>query len=120
MAKLVAHGYEVARLTVEVTEPAPAIYADLYDITEQRYRYVYSFRSDGHILKKVIGHDVHPRETESKYRRHDFGWKLWRALREPKRDTHNRVGQYAERLRDRYAVIQQTTPKRVQSIDLVI
>lgn len=95
MAKLSAHGHEVARLvTLRTQEPSEhdiKLYgADAFP-EGKRYEYHYSFRSDGHILRRMVGLDVHPHETERRYRSNDFGWKLWRKLREPKRATNARL-----------------------------
>lgn len=63
MAKLSAHGTEVARLDITRTVP------------DREYRIVYSFRSDGHVLRKLG----------------DDGWKLWKRLSDPERDTISRM-----------------------------
>lgn len=83
MAKLSAHGYEVARLSINRN-------VDNHDGDGpdwQRYTYHYSFRSDGQIMQRIVGHDVHPDRAEGDGRRHDWGWKLWKKLQDPKRDT---------------------------------
>lgn len=70
MAKLSAHGTEVARLDVTRTMP------------EIEYRVIYSFRSDGHIMRRLaIGSD---------------GWKLYKRLKDPKRDTAARMRNLAD------------------------
>jgi hypothetical protein len=80
MAKLSAHGTEVARLVTE---------SDDY-ITH------YSFRSDGHILRRIVGKNVHPdRPVGDPSRTHDWGWKLYKKLQEPKRDTAARMTRLA-------------------------
>lgn len=77
MAKLSAHGDEVARLDVTRTVP---------DI---EYRIIYSFRSDGHILRRMCSTDVVGFDT---------GWKLYKKLkRDPQRDTIARMVKVAER-----------------------
>lgn len=60
MAKLSAHGDEIARLVTE------------HEIPDAHYERHLSFRSDGHILKRtVVVHEG---------RRTDSGWKLWKRL----------------------------------------
>ena len=69
MAKLSAHGFEVARVKRVAMDSAGS---DPY-FTEMAY--TYSFRSDGHILRKMTG-----RETDSG-KIHSWGWKLWKKIR---------------------------------------
>lgn len=100
MAKLSAHGYEVARIVLDFTRPASDFDREHYGLTVCRYSDHLSFRSDGHILKRTVGHDVHPRESEPKYRRHDWGWKLWRKLTvggKPQRNPE-RIRAFAQRM----------------------
>lgn len=92
MAKLSAHGTEVARLVVSETRERDDFSIGLYGEAErvERFEHHFSFRSDGHILARMVGLDVHPGETSPSRRRHDFGWKLWKRLQDPKRDTRAR------------------------------
>lgn len=88
MAKLSAHGTEVARLSYQIAfENDDDDFARrTYGLTESRYIYHLSFRSDGHILRRIVGLDTHPDRDESDPgRRNDWGWKLYRRMRE-KRD----------------------------------
>lgn len=101
MAKLSAHGYEVARVVTSQVHPDRT-----YDIdteswveTTARYEYHYSFRSDGHILRRMVGLDTHRNYPEgSRYRKQDFGWKLYKRLAEPSRETVRRQKGQAHKL----------------------
>lgn len=66
MAKLSAHGTEVARLVVERTLP------------DHRHETHYSFRSDGHVLRRIVGLDIHAPGSRT-----DHGWKLWKRMPSP-------------------------------------
>lgn len=88
MAKLSAHGFEVARLVCETNVTNP-------DRSTDRERATYSFRSDGYVL---IKHDVHFRERGEW---HSYGWKLHRKLSDRKRDTVARMKKLAVSIHDR-------------------
>lgn len=74
MAKLSAHGTEIARLKLTITRP-----------DEPPISTVYSFRSDGYILSKY----------------NVAGWTIWKRFSDRK-ITPDRVLAFAERMRDRY------------------
>lgn len=74
MAKLAAHGTEVARLDVTRTVP---------DI---EYRVVLSYRSDGHVLRNLNG----------------AGWKLYQRVRKPKVSYTDAMLKLARRQHDDY------------------
>lgn len=98
MSKLSAHGREVARLEVEHAEqPAPA---DYYRDTVPAERQVYSFRSDGHILRRIVVEIHGPGDW------HDYGWKLYKRFSD-RRITAERIRAAAERYAERQ---QQLTP----------
>jgi hypothetical protein len=84
MAKLSAHGFEVARLTREVdVDPAKQTYLDGTPVANPvvHERLEFSFRSDGHILRKFT-------TTWRDGMRHDYGWKLYLKLKgKPDTDT---------------------------------
>jgi hypothetical protein len=82
MAKLSAHGYEVARVVYRDEVPTTEFDRSLYgeDHTVSRYEYHVSFRSDGHIMQRIVGLDTHPGEANPSLRRHDWGWKLWKKV----------------------------------------
>lgn len=82
MAKLSAHGHEVARLSLTVTRP------------EGWTGDVYSFRSDGYIL---VNHKVSLSSGP-----HSYGWKIWKRFSD-RAITAERVLAFAERMRDRYS-----------------
>lgn len=63
MAKLSAHGHEVARVVIERNLP------------DHRHETHYSFRSDGHVLRRIVGLDIHAPGSRT-----DYGWKLWKRL----------------------------------------
>jgi hypothetical protein len=63
MAKLSAHGDEVARLDITRTVP------------DAEYRIVYSFRSDGHVLRNL----------------NNGGWKLYKKLTKDGNDITRRM-----------------------------
>jgi hypothetical protein len=72
MAKLSAHGYELARLTKSAR------------IGDTDYKVVLSFRSDGHILRNLTALGIH----DTRYGGspdHTYGWKLYKKL---KANTH--------------------------------
>jgi hypothetical protein len=75
MAKLSAHGDEVARLDITRTVP------------DAEYRIVYSFRSDGHVMRRMCSTDRAG---------FDGGWKLYKKLKDPKRDTVRRMRRVAQ------------------------
>lgn len=78
MAKLSAHGYEVARVK----------FAD--DLgTDTQYEVTLSFRSDGQIMRKLKALNIH-NSAYGGSPHHDYGWKLWKKLKDPKRDTVGR------------------------------
>lgn len=113
MAKLSAHGYEVCRISLDYTRPASDFDREHYGLTECRYTEHLSFRSDGHILQRIVGHDVHPRDTEPRYRRHDWGWKLWKVLNDAdgkRQKDPDRIKRFAQNVlknaeaSDRYTV----------------
>lgn len=64
MAKLSAHGYEVARIKHRQT------------IGETNYEMTLSFRSDGHIMRNVKALNIHAHGNPH----HVYGWKLWKKL----------------------------------------
>ncbi len=67
MAKLSAHGTEVARLKkVQV-------------IAGTRYHVTLSFRSDGHIMRNLEARDIHD-TTYGGSPHHVYGWKLYKKL----------------------------------------
>ena len=73
MAKLSAHGYEVARVSKEIETAEDRLCT--------RERVTLSYRSDGHIMRK---HDVWFRPgpyDHGKERFHSYGWKLYRKLK---------------------------------------
>lgn len=114
MAKLSAHGYEVARVTIGSERATDQRERDLYgeDHTVVRYEHSYSFRSDGHILARVVCLDVHPGESNPSRRRHDYGWKLWRKVRKGHPDPVGTVRglavQLADKARERGTLIDST------------
>lgn len=79
MARLTAHGYEVARLDITRTMP------------DMEYRVIYSFRSDGHILR---------RQCSTEARGFDSGWKLYKKLRNPQSETQRRMAKIARAFAD--------------------
>jgi hypothetical protein len=92
MAKLSAHGREIARLEVEHDEqPAPAGY---YRDTVPAERQVFSFRSDGHIMRREVV-KIHA-ATFGGSEWHDYGWKLYKRFSERK-ITADRIRVAAER-----------------------
>jgi hypothetical protein len=101
MAKLKAHGYEVARVEVVLSEPSTeySVEAGERVPVTKRYRYIHSFRSDGHIMQRIVGLDTHPDRPEGDpSRSHDWGWKLWKKLQDPKRDTVARQAALARQM----------------------
>jgi hypothetical protein len=73
MAKLSAHGYEIARVSKEMPTAE--------DRLSTRERVTISYRSDGHFMRK---HDVWFRPgpyDNGKERFHSYGWKLYRKLK---------------------------------------
>lgn len=77
MAKLSAHGYEVARIK----------YRDKLG-TDTDYEITLSFRSDGHIMRNLKALNIHactsPFHGEAWHDcpapHHVYGWKLWKRL----------------------------------------
>lgn len=92
MAKLSAHGYEVARLVIFDDAPAPRWDGDTTTAREIHL----SFRSDGHILRRddTIGL-VYPGE------RHSAGWKLYKRYSDRK-ITPDRIREHASRIAARH------------------
>lgn len=86
MAKLSAHGYEVARF--ETLESLG---------TETEYRVVYSFRSDGYVLRRLVALNIHAVGSPH----HDYGWKLYRRLKNRGAGVAARMAEYAEAKRAR-------------------
>jgi hypothetical protein len=77
MAKLSAHGFEVARITREGDrDPSTQTYLDGTPVANPvvHERVEFSFRSDGHVLRKFT-------TTWQDGHRHDYGWKLYVKLR---------------------------------------
>ncbi len=74
MAKLKAHGYEVER--VERNETRNNIMGEA-----TQYRMIYSFRSDGHILRRVVVPNGHAASLYSESADIDYGWKLWKKFK---------------------------------------
>ncbi len=72
MAKLSAHGHELARLSKEIHTPDG-------DLTTWE-RSTYSVRSDGHILRKDDCR-FKPDWLDKDGRFHSYGWKLYRKLK---------------------------------------
>jgi hypothetical protein len=72
MAKLSAHGVELARIDVTTPQDGPKYDGD----TVHTNRVVYSVRSDGHILRRTLAQGIHGGSDEW----HDFGWKLWKRV----------------------------------------
>lgn len=73
MAKLSAHGYEVARLTKSLTLDHGG------GLGTTEYRVVLSFRSDGHIMRNLTALGIH----DTRYGGspdHTYGWKLYKKL----------------------------------------
>jgi hypothetical protein len=87
MAKLSAHGSELARLIRTLT------YSD-GEIAWERVEL--SFRTDGHILKKRV---LHWRTGVLAGESHDYGWKLHKRTRDRK-PSADAVLRIAERKRD--------------------
>lgn len=103
MAVLSKHGSEVARVVYRATFPTrPEDYdRRVHGLTEVRYDYHVSFRSDGHVLRRAVCLDCHLNEPEGSPRRKaDFGWKLWLKNKRKKGDPQMRESQrkLAERM----------------------
>ena len=95
MAKLSAHGYEVARLTKSWT-----LTHEDGDTTD--YIVTLSFRSDGQVMRKLKALNIHSTHYGASPH-HDYGWKLYKALPDPKRDTIARLLKIANSYRDQSA-----------------
>jgi len=110
MAKLSAHGREIARLTVEHDErPAPDEY---YRDTIPAEREVYSFRSDGHIMRRIVSR-IHADSPYGGSPWHDFGWKLYKRFSDRK-ITPERVRTAAEGYAERQRKL---TPDATVTLD---
>lgn len=86
MAKLSAHGYEVARMET----------SESYG-TDTEYRTIYSFRSDGYVLRRLVALNIHANGSPH----HDYGWKLYRRLKNRGAGVAEQVAGYASVKRDR-------------------
>lgn len=84
MAKLSAHGYELARVEFQqVVE-----HTDGTDSTT--YRVILSFRSDGHIMRRLVALNIH--DTRYGGSPHaDFGWKLYKRFKPEVRNDMDRL-----------------------------
>ena len=89
MAKLSAHGQELARLSKELDTPDG-------DLTTWE-RATYSVRSDGHILRKE---DVRfrPDRYDPEGRFYSYGWKLYRKLKGTPAERRVKVRQLLPKL----------------------
>lgn len=78
MAALKHHGTEVARLA----------FIDTLG-TDTSYEVYLSYRSDGHIMRRLVALNIHPTRPGDRPAdaNHDYGWKLYKRLSDPKRDT---------------------------------
>lgn len=85
MAALKNHGTEIARLTTEQKLG-----------TETTYTVHYSFRSDGHIMRRLIAQNIHD-TTYGASPHHDYGWKLYKKL---KKDSTLSMETVAQNWRD--------------------
>jgi len=74
MAKLSAHGHEVARIELRKDLDPDQYMSDKEEV-------VYSFRSDRHILIKRKVH-LKPGLGDPEGRWHDWGWKRWKVVNE--------------------------------------
>jgi hypothetical protein len=92
MAKLSAHGHEVARLTYGGPRPDS-------DALVSHETFTLSFRSDGHILRKQQVTFRSPNCDGSEHR-HDYGWKLYKRYSDRK-ITPQRILAAAERMHER-------------------
>jgi hypothetical protein len=95
VAALKNHGFEVARLSLTLEYPAPSGDASWTLVNVEKEKIEYSFRSDGHIMKRRVEwfrKDDH---------RHDYGWKLHRRLKDRSASVE-RIRAYAERKRDSF------------------
>ncbi len=91
MAKLSAHGYEVARLVKR------------WNPRGTEYIVHLSFRSDGHVLRRLVAQNIHD-TTYGASPHHDYGWKLYKKFQpDPKRNIVERVRKLAESYRDQSA-----------------
>lgn len=85
MAKLSAHGTEVARITSSTMTPDSE--------TTYEVKYVYSFRSDGHIMEN---RKVRFKSGAMDGEWHNYGWKLHRRFSD-RNITRQRIAEYAQR-----------------------
>jgi len=89
MAKLSAHGYEVARLTKSAR------------VGDTDYKVVLSFRSDGHIMRNLTALNIHPTGNPH----HTYGWKLYKRVKGdvPKAERADMLRNIARQWRDQSA-----------------
>ena len=92
MAKLKAHGYEVARVTIHEDPARPLWDTD----TTTRRETVLSFRSDGHIMRREVSVNLHGDGGRT-----DHGWKLYRRFSD-RRITPDRIREFAAGLAGRH------------------
>lgn len=88
MARLSAHGIEIARIGTVRPIGEDGI---------ERSETSYSYRSDGYILKRIV-------IIYEDGKRRDLGWKLRSKLKDAKRDTDARMLDIARRQAARFAV----------------
>lgn len=96
MAKLSAHGYEVARLTKSMT----LAHTDGEGFTD--YKVVLSFRSDGNIMRNLTALNIHD-TTYGASPHHTYGWKLYKKLSAPGKDRVAAMRRIAASWRDQAA-----------------
>jgi hypothetical protein len=95
MAKLSAHGYEVARLTKSWTLDHGG------DLGSTEYRVVLSFRSDGHVMRNLTALGIHD-TTYGGSPDHTYGWKVYKVIRKNGKAVTDpeRILAWARALRD--------------------
>lgn len=101
MAKLSAHGTELARLTIYRPQSAPEYESD----ATTGYTATYSVRSDGHILQKLKAHGLHQRSHDLYGGNPDYTspWKLWKKTKD-RRLPASEIARIAGRLFSRIIV----------------
>lgn len=89
MAALKHHGTEVSRVAFRET------------IAGTEYNVHLSFRSDGHVMRRLVALNIH----QSAPHDHDYGWKLWKRLQNPQKDTAARQQALAAYFIENYPTI---------------